>query len=401
MSECEVKKEKLVLIRLPNWLGDCIMLTPTLELLKRIEGVQVVLVGNKISLAPFSRDSFIKDLVIDSTKEDSKKSTFKLLARVKNVARLAKDLKAKYNFEYALTFQNAFFSALLLRLSGAKIRIGYSGFRSFLLTHPINKALGKPPVCKHQILSYATLLIPLVSKLNLVSKTLHLPNYFNSNLSPAQKLLFENIGPMKLKARSIKQIKTKKNLVLGISPGAAFGPSKMWLIEYFAEVASYFLNKDYEVRIYGAPSEEELGERLKSLVAKSTTKLELFNNLIGKTDIKTLIDSINECNVHIGNDSGNSQIATALNVPAISFYGPMGEKWAYPWSVKENGVDSGIEEGDHTFLGNSVAITKDLPCLGCKKRVCPLKHHNCMRLITPDEVIDLVTYLVNHSLQKV
>ncbi|PAF45939.1 lipopolysaccharide heptosyltransferase II [Helicobacter sp. 11S02629-2] len=391
----EENLKETLLIRLPNWLGDCVMLTPTLELLKK--HFEVVLVGNKLVLELFSCDSFIKELVIDSTKEDSKKHRFKLLARIKATISLAKSLKKKHNFKYAITFQNAFFSALLLRFSSAKVRIGYSGLRSFLLTHPIKKALGKAPVCKHQVLSYASLLTPLASLLDLESKNLKSPLYDTALMSKNQALIYENLGALRLKVRSKKQdsLDTK---ILGLSFGASFGISKRWPLEYYAELASYFLSKGYEVRLFGALSEKDLGDRLEALITKNASNLKSLNNLVGKTTIKTLIDSINECSVHVGNDSGNSHIAVALSVPSISFYGPTPSRWGYPWHVTSKGADAGVDEDDHTFLGRFIAIRKkELPCLGCKQRICPLKHHNCMKLITPDEVIDLSNYLVSHN----
>jgi heptosyltransferase-2 len=35
----------------------------------------------------------------------------------------------------------------------------------------------------------------------------------------------------------------------------------------------------------------------------------------------------------------------------------------------------------------SVIVKKNLDCQPCMKRVCPLKHHNCMKLIKASDIL--------------
>ena len=71
----------------------------------------------------------------------------------------------------------------------------------------------------------------------------------------------------------------------------------------------------------------------------------------------------------ITNDSGPMHIAASYDVPIIAMFGPTDSKETRPWS------------------DNAIILDKQISCAPCKKRECPLGHHNCMKLITPDEVI--------------
>lgn len=78
--------------------------------------------------------------------------------------------------------------------------------------------------------------------------------------------------------------------------------------------------------------------------------------------------------VFVTNDSGPMHIATALKVPIVAIFGPTDINETAPYTP--------------THTEQSIALLHaDLPCSPCKKRECPLKHHNCMKLISPQEVI--------------
>ncbi|NLM99229.1 MAG: ADP-heptose--LPS heptosyltransferase, partial [Campylobacteraceae bacterium] len=38
-------------------------------------------------------------------------------------------------------------------------------------------------------------------------------------------------------------------------------------------------------------------------------------------------------------------------------------------------------------------VKLDLPCQPCMKRVCPLKHHDCMKQIKADDVLEKASEL--------
>jgi len=52
----------------------------------------------------------------------------------------------------------------------------------------------------------------------------------------------------------------------------------------------------------------------------------------------------------------------------------------------------------HTPWGvPSVVLSHDVPCRNCYRSVCPMGHHDCLRLVAPDDVVAAVESLVPHQ----
>ncbi|MCJ8346915.1 glycosyltransferase family 9 protein, partial [bacterium] len=100
-------------------------------------------------------------------------------------------------------------------------------------------------------------------------------------------------------------------------------------------------------------------------------KINNYINLAGKTKIDQLISRIAGLDLFITGDSGPMHVATAYQIPLVSIFGPTDPEHTHPWNHK-----------------NSIMINKNLSCAPCMKRKCPLKHHQCMKDISADEVIE-------------
>jgi heptosyltransferase-2 len=70
----------------------------------------------------------------------------------------------------------------------------------------------------------------------------------------------------------------------------------------------------------------------------------------------------------VTSDSGPRHIAAAFQTPTIVLHGPM---------------DPRLSRSDQRHL---VEMRLDLACSPCGRRVCPLQHHDCMRLLAVDDV---------------
>lgn len=310
-----------ILVRLPNWLGDAVMATPVLESLKAsYPDALFTLVGTPVALSLFEGDERVERLVVD----ESKKAASRLLW----LYRKAKELG---NFDMAITLQNSLLSALFLFFTGSGVRIGYAReFRSLFLTHAPkeNKKI-------HQVLRYLELVKPFCTML---TEKLHI----SSNATP-------------------------KNLCI-INPGAAYGEAKRWDAVKFGEVASE-LAKEYDIAIVGAPNEAIIGKEVESvLIKKGVTN---YQNYVGKTTMRELIDLIASAKLFITNDSGPMHIAAAFCIPTVAIFGSTDERETAAWGNPQYAV-----------------VKRDMNCRPCKKRSCPLKHHDCMRLIGAAEVLE-------------
>lgn len=161
---------------------------------------------------------------------------------------------------------------------------------------------------------------------------------------------------------------------LGINPGATYGSAKRWYPNEFAKVAITLASK-YDIVIFGGPAETDIANDIeKELIKNGITN---YQNLAGKTTISELIEKIAGLDLFITNDSGPMHIAAAYKTKTVAIFGPTKFTETNQWNNDKNGL----------------IVTKNLDCAPCMKRSCPLKHHNCMKEITADDVLKAVENL--------
>jgi len=179
--------------------------------------------------------------------------------------------------------------------------------------------------------------------------------------------------PKNLKIYTKPSSDSKKNsskLVLGINPGATYGSAKRWYPKEFAKTAIE-LSKNYDIKIFGGPGEVDITLDIeKELQNANITN---YQNLSGKTSIEELIIEISKLDLFITNDSGPMHVAAAFDIPTVAIFGPTRYIETHQW------------QNTHEML-----LRKELECSPCMKRVCPLKHHDCMKLITSKDVISML-----------
>lgn len=154
---------------------------------------------------------------------------------------------------------------------------------------------------------------------------------------------------------------------LGINPGATYGSAKRWYPEEFVKVAIALADK-YDIVIFGGPGETDIaGDIEKGLVKNGVCN---YKNFAGKTTVTELIEKIAGLDLFITNDSGPMHVAAAYKVKTVAIFGP-----------------TKFTETNQWHNPNGIIITKNLDCAPCMKRECPLKHHDCMQLITAEDVL--------------
>ena len=134
------------------------------------------------------------------------------------------------------------------------------------------------------------------------------------------------------------------------------------------------LSKQFDIIIFGSTNEKDFSKDIeKSLIAKGINN---YQNLAGKTTIAELINCISNLDLFITGDSGPMHLAASFQIPTIAIFGPTKDDETSQWM------------NDH-----SIVLKKNLDCQPCMKRTCPLKHHNCMKLIKAQEVIDSIPHV--------
>ena len=320
-----------ILIILPNWLGDAIMSTPTIEALaKHYPKAEFTFIGSYVAIEALKHHPLCHNVIVDETK----KSNSRLLSTIK----LAKGLSY---FDLALTFRKNIYASLLLRFTKTPIRIGRkSWFNKILLTKNITFIKDR-----HLVL-----------------------NYFE---------YIKNIIPETLLTDVLKLHIPKETFIkpsLGINPGATYGSAKRWYPKEFAKVAQYFA-KDYQIIIFGGPTEVDMGEEIANEL--ESLGVQDYRNLAGKTSVKELCSHIGACDLFLTNDSGPMHIAAAYQVPTVAIFGPTKHTETSQWKNKKSEI-----------------VRLDMDCAPCMKRVCPLGHHECMKNISAEMVIQAMKKIV-------
>lgn len=197
-------------------------------------------------------------------------------------------------------------------------------------------------------------------------------NFINESLNSdfsAGRLKIE-IG----KSKKNKTIRVKKEkLTLGFNPGASYGDSKCWHPEGFIEVGVQ-LSSQYNIIIFGGPKEKEIAVNIeKGLIKKGVANCQ---NLAGKTSVHDLIYQISCLDMFVTGDTGPMHLAATFQIPTVSIFGPTRAHETSQWKNDK-----------------SIIVKRNLGCQPCMKRTCPLKHHDCMRLIEAKEVLDAIKSL--------
>lgn len=179
-----------------------------------------------------------------------------------------------------------------------------------------------------------------------------------------------NSIPGELILASQKKTRDSNKKLLGINPGASYGSAKRWYPEKFAAVA-YDLSSDYDIIIFGGCKEKEITSDIeKYLVEKGITN---YQNLSGQTSIDELISQIANLDLFITGDSGPMHLAAAYQIPTVAIFGPTNDIETSQWMNEK-----------------SIIVKKNLDCQPCMRRVCPLKHHKCMKLVGSSDVLRAV-----------
>jgi len=186
------------------------------------------------------------------------------------------------------------------------------------------------------------------------------------------KSLHTQYKPEKLKIyvkEEIDRVEEKRQL-LGINPGATYGSAKRWYPEEFAKVA-VSLSKKYDIILFGGSNEVDIAKDIEKRLFEAN--ISNYQNLAGRTSVEELIETIATLDLFITNDSGPMHVAAAFSVPTVCIFGPTRYIETHQW----------MNPGE-------MLLRKEMECSPCMKRVCPLKHHECMKLITANDVLTII-----------
>ncbi len=346
MAKQPVNPQKL-LIRGTNWIGDTVMSLAAFRELKRIYPEAYLAAYVKDWVAGVLREQGLVDEIITFSDRESGFANWKKLK----------------NFDTAVLFPNAFRAALLARVAGIPERIGYNtDGRSILLTR---KAVPRIKILnRHQVFYYLDLLYQTG-----LSDTDYLNNPdFHPDISLRPTLCGLRKAGELLSQEGVTDDNTP---LIGINPGAYFGPAKRWLTDRYGRVADELSSRHKAaILIFGSRNEVPIAEEMASFMKTRPVIL------TGKTDLETYIALISLSRIFITNDSGPMHLAAALNTPQVAIFGSTDDSATGPFSTQ------------------ATVIHKHVDCSPCLLRQCPIDMR-CFTSIQVEEVLEAVESRIN------
>ena len=312
-----------ILIRSSNWLGDAVMSVPAVRAIKSGRPDVHVTIAAPDKIAPMWKLIPEVDAIIPLSE-----------GSLLPVVRL---LRQQMPFDVAILFPNSLRVALESWLSGIPRRVGYRGHWRSWLVNQIVREPRKPGPPEHHSLRF----LRIARECGAETSNVEVPN-------PNQT---SNI---------------KHQTLIGLCPGAEYGPAKRWLPERFAEAAAKITaQSSAQWILFGTKKDAAIGEQIAAAIGDHCV------NRIGQTTLDQLIDELRQCSLLLTNDTGTMHLATLLGVPVVAVFGSTEPRLTGPLG---NG---------HTILRHHVE------CSPCFLRECPIDFR-CMKAVSADEVAGAV-----------
>jgi heptosyltransferase-2 len=331
---------------MPRWVGDAVMATPALRALRghygttaRITGVMRPVIGDLLAGTAWLDDA----ILYDRHRRDPEMS----------FAAAAKSLRAARP-DMAVIFPNSLSSAALAWRGRARRRVGTAGhWRRWLLTDAV------PPPRDDR--GRITIEPPPQAFMNVV----------HAAGAPCGSLAVELVA-------TPEELTAGDAVLAGLFPGrhgphvilndnSSNGTARAWGGEKLATLARWLAERlpDPRVLVHCGPADRE---QAREVVARAAHPA-----VAGLHDVPDLPIGLSKAvfaraALAVSSDSGPRHIAAAFGVPTVALVGP---------------IDPRLGRSDPEHC---VEIRRDIACSPCGKKECPLVHHDCLRLVTVEEV---------------
>ena len=336
-----------VLIRSVNWLGDAVMSLPAIFEIKRLFPEYQLIMYTPSHLKDIYKFLPFETDIIEFEKPRNSKGYFQELSKIKYIK--------NSNFELSFIFPLSIHSALIPFLAGIPVRIGYKrNIRSIFLTHSFNQRSNFKTE-KHQSFYY----LDLVSQFTKKEAKFTIPQL---NIPDAEK---QNI------LKKLEEKGFKNTYIVGIAPGAEYGPAKRWPLKHWHLLISHILhNTNFTIVITGTIKEKNAATFLKG---KEKNRI---IDLTGELSLKEFLAFLSLCTAFISNDSGAMHAASICGAKTIGIFGSTSPAATSPIGKRKT------------------IIYKNYECSPCFQRKCPFNHYKCLEEITPKEVFETLTNIL-------
>jgi heptosyltransferase-2 len=346
-------KPDSILVVLPNWVGDVVLATPTLQALRQ---------GFPDARITFLMKPYVRDLIAGSDWTDEVAlwpGGKNRRDRQRSFLGLAADLRSR-RFDLAVLLSNSFRSALLTTLVGAKRRVGYDrDGRGLLLTDRLvaHRVKGK--------------YVPV----SMVRYYGAVADYLGCKPVDTIRLFTQPADERAVDELFVRHGLRTDHPIVVVNSGAAFGSVKCWPPERFAATADRLVAElGAQIVVPCGPDEREILQAIRHEMTQPAVFLD--DPIIPLGQLKALI---RRADLLLTNDTGPRHFACAFGVPVVTVFGPTDPAWTeckYP-------------------LERKIFVRVD--CGPCMKRRCSTDHR-CMTRISVEDVFAACSELLRNRL---
>lgn len=346
-----------------NWLGDAIMATPALLRLREAKPSAHIALATSAKLADLWHSHPAIDEVIPFT-------------RAEGTGHLSKRLR-QGNFTSALILPNSFRSAFECWLAGIPKRIGFAANgRGLFLTQVVPRRREEITMHKRSAGEIAQLIQDTPEKPrdrypasgHQVHDYLVLASALGASPLPTPPRI---AVPLDELTAFRERIGIAGDLpIVGLNPGAEYGPAKRWPAERFIAAATQVeRSRRCAWILTGGPADHSLTHEIATGIQQLQPSARI-HNLAGKTTLRELCAALALCQVVLTNDTGPMHLAAALGTLVVVPFGST--------SPELTGPGLADQERHKLILGQA-------PCAPCFLRTCPIDFR-CMLSISPSQI---------------
>ncbi len=334
---------KTIAVFLPNWVGDVVMATPTLRALRaHFASARIVGVMRPAAAEVLAGTAWLDEQVIyDPRSADSRMRGWALCRRLR-----------QERIDLAILLPNSWRTALLARFGGARERLGYvRGGRGILLNRKL-----RPPRTGGRLTPVSAL-------------DYYLELAYAAGCPSAARQV--ELATLPADERAADGVWQKFRLPRGrqvvvLNSSGAYGAAKLWPTTYFASLARRLATNDRRhVLVLCGPQERPIAAQIVRDAAHPRV-CSLADERLGIGLSKACV---RRAAAMVTTDSGPRHFAAAFDVPVVTLFGP---------------THIGLSENYHPRATH--LQQRELECVPCQRRTCPLGHHRCMVDLKIDEV---------------
>ena len=336
----DLKKAHKILIIRPDMIGDCLLITPALKLLKdRFPESHLT-----VLCRPYTKEIFLNNPDVDEVIEDGRFS------------KLYRTVRSK-KFNLSVHFYNELRYALLAKLCGIKKRLGDRSKPLLIPFYNIKSDCRWNDLTLHEVEHNILLLKPLGIELEASPPPLQLK------------------VPVQLVEKFEKDYGINpRDLLIGVHLGTGRG-NKAWLKERYAKVIDHLAEKHKAlVVLTGSHKELKAAREVEGLCKKKPL------NLVGRTTLSELISLISRYNLYLSVDTGPLHIAAALGIKTVALFPT---KFVKP-------TEWGPCNTEHVIIHKAASCSKS-----CRPQKCTFD--DCLRDISSEEVISAAEKLLENQ----